>query len=334
MARAAPRRDRGGCLTGVVSGLGCFARDMMKNARWLAFAVGVSLALVLGYVFYGRATRAGADIRAVLRDQLAAIKSYEMNVVYSERARDEGNGNFLRSDCVSRIKFSAPRQLFIDADARIVMRSDGKVRAKAMSVDITYDGKTEKVRFAADTGGTMVTNYAMADMSINDPATPFNGWNLKGFGLQEGKDYIGTISSILDQCDLSMLSETGAVAQYAGRVNIERCTKVLSKTMTEPQARRLATSSAAVELWILVDTKRSLVTGYTIRDVAGKAVVTRRCRFDDIRLNSKIDPGVFVFKAGKNTRFTDITSELRESRKFAKELASENLKTGANTRKK
>ncbi len=298
----------------------------MKSRKTQCRFVAVALSVVATlYCSCSRSLSAAdfSELSPKIMDTLDNIKSYEMTVSYSERVKGLKALLFrIKSDSSSTLKFKSPNLLYIKATNTTIRGTGDTKTVQKITLYSTFDGKHQKCRSVLATNNTSVTNSVAMDLSINSPDQPFNGWNPKGFGLSEGKDYIGTIRDMLPHYDFVTASRKQDVAEFKGTFNVEKFAATLAKTMTPEGAKAFAEISGSMvkELRIRVDTKRHLVVGYTQIDILAE----RTCSFENIKINQGINDEVFTFQSLPEEEFRDITETVRKSRELSQQLLTPN----------
>jgi len=264
-----------------------------------------------------------AELSPKIMETLDSIKSYEMTVSYSERIRG-AKALIVRMEsiCSSSIIFKSPNLLYIKAAGKTTQGIGGKKTVQDLSIYTTFDGKHQNVRLSMVTDGRSVTNSIVLDTATNTPEHPFDGWNLKGFGLTQGRDYIGTVRDLLPPYDFVSVGQKEDVIEFKGTFNIDKCTAMLRKTMAPEQAKSFAQISGSMvkELRIRVDAKRLLVVGYTKIDTLAK----RTCDFENIKIDKGIHDKVFAFQSVPGEQFRDITDFVRKSRERSEQVLAPN----------
>lgn len=247
------------------------------------------------------------------------ISSYEMTVSYSERAK-AGNAlsTGMTSESTSLLKFKRPDLLSLTATNTTTQGIGSTKKVQKITLYTTFDGKQQKFRNTVVTGGKSSTHSGKLTLALNPPDQPFNGWNIKGLGLAEGTDYIGTVKGMLQTYDYVKASRKQDIAEYKGTFNADKYTAALSRTMPREQAKAVAwlAGRTAGEIRLRVDTKTNLVIGYTQTDT----VADRTCRFNNIKLNPALHAKDFDFRALPGEHFDDITDLIKTSRARSRTL--------------
>ncbi|MBL7114538.1 MAG: hypothetical protein ISS35_02130 [Kiritimatiellae bacterium] len=289
---------------------------MMNTERHTRTAAAIVLSVAILFGAVPLVAQDFTEISPKIMSTLDNIQSYDMTVSYSERIKGAKALVFrMKSDSSSTLRFVSPNLLSISGSNTTTSGGVGAKTVQKFTVYTTFDGDHQRLRSVVTRDGKSVTNSIMMDASINSPDQPFDGWNIKGFGLSEGQDYIGTIRNMLPPYDFVSVGTKGGVTEFKGSFNIEKCAALLVKTMPPEQAKSFAklTGTMLKELRIRVDTKRHLVVGYTQTDLLAE----RTCSFDDIIINDELDDGVFKFHSLPDEEFRDITDFVKKSRERA-----------------
>jgi hypothetical protein len=295
---------------------------MRRNeGRYLVAAILFVMVILCGNS--SLATEDFSELSPKIMETLDSIKSYDMTVSYSERIKGAKALVFrMKSDCSSFLTFKSPDLLYIKATGKTTQGTGSKKTVQNLSIYTTFDGKYQKIRSIMVTGGRSTTNSIVLDTATNTPEHPYDGWNLRGFGLTQGRDYIGTVRDMLPPYDFVFVGRKQDVAEFEGTFNTDKCAAILAKTMTPERAKSFAQLTARMVkgLRIRVDTKRSLVVGYTQVDTLAE----RTCSFENIRIDKGIKDEVFAFHSLPGEQFRDITEFVRKSRERSKKLLAPN----------
>lgn len=256
------------------------------------------------------------DYRTDILKTLHSIKSYEMTVQYSESVNTPNEVNpYFRTTTSTEIVFNNPYYLYMNAIGEVSGLRNGKEDTQNLHTYTTFDGEYQKARSTTIMNGNSSTQSVVLELSINSPDDPFNGWNISGYGLLEGKDYIKTIEVFMGQYDFVKINENNDIIELLGNVNSERLTAMLPEDIPPEIAEHyIETVSNDREFSIQIDKKTYLVTGYTLIDQFGNDVAMRVCKFTNIKVNHDIDPSIFDFQSLPGKEFIDITDSIREMR--------------------
>ena len=228
----------------------------------------------------------------------------------------------MNSVASTSVKYKKPNKLYLHSNGNINTKSKGKVHVGKMNIYITYDGHFQKSRIRSDIDGEVTVNSFLVDMSINNEDNIFDGWNLMGSGLIEGKDYIGTIRNTFKQYDFKFIKSQDNIATYKGEMNKANVIDMLEYKWPEDAAARFADMACEDDsnIFIEVDVKRTLVVGYKYIIIDSKDNVNCiiECTFNNISLNCNVDNDIFVFKSYKNEEFKDVTSSIVNNREWLK----------------
>ena len=275
------------------------------------------------------------------------IDSYEMTVLYSEATTDnkssfadfskllldtaEKYGDFkdaglptsdglkdslaVKSITKMAVKYKKPNYLYMDANGNM---AQGNVDGNTLIMNIytTFDGTKQKARSSVSMGEKTQTSSIVLDTSSNDPARPFDGWNLKGFGFSPGTEYISTVKELLDSYDFVYSDTEGKIIIFSGTLNTDKLIKGISKNLPEEAAQMFASMAAKTQksFYIKVDPEKDLIVGFFGENEAAFNTVKRICTFENIKINQKISPDDFIFQALPDEEFTDITDMILASR--------------------
>ena len=276
----------------------------------------ISTALILPVVILALAgcsqpAQTTEEIIQSVTSQLDEISSYKMDIEYAETLTGS-DGSAMESQTQTRLQYLEPDFLRIDAKGVF----EGPQGTSGLTIHTTFENGKQKARFSQASKNYSTTNSIVFDTSENAKDAPFQGWNLSGFGILEGKDYIQTIRTMLTYSDFEKSDSDGSTTTLTGTPNIERLTALLSKTLpadlARSSAKRVTTSIESLSLH--VDTQRNLVIGFTQLEKMGDSDLIRSARFKDVEINPRISPSEFIFNELPDEVFTDITENLRKAR--------------------
>lgn len=290
-------------------------RPISKNIIYFVFVL-----------FFGCSNSSASHDFSKLRDsilkKLDNIETYEMTVSYSESVRGAKALILnMNSNCTTFLKYKKPNLLFVKAVGE-TERGSGKDKIiQKLTIYTTFDGKYQKARSSFVAGAQTTSSSVMMDTSINTLEHPFDGWNLKGFGLIEGREYIGTIKSMIMSYDFVSTGQKQNIAEFKGTINVDKLVNSLSKSMDLEKAKAFAQINASMvkEIHLQVDTKRNLVVAYTQIDSMAK----RACRFQEIKINSVLKDSLFTFQSLPEEQFSDITKTVKLSRERSQKLLND-----------
>lgn len=287
----------------------------MRFKQGFLFTVGAFIPLT---IFSNSTSSEFSKEKANILKTLENIKSYEITISYTEKVKGVKALMFaMQSTSQASVKYKKPNLLFINSVGKNERGSGQNAIVQDISIYCSFDGKNQKVRVSSTQNGKKTQQSFIMDASINSPDNPFDGWNLRGIGLAEGTEYIGTIKGMLKTYDFTKVNSKKNITEYKGTINVRKLASEFSKTMGKEQAKAFATIQANMikELRIKVETKRHLVVGFTQVDA-----YERTCKFQNIKINPKLDDSIFEFSELPNEKFSDITNRVKQSRAMSQKM--------------